>query len=64
MAFEEQGTRIDDLKMVIGKVSYATSLFDQDGIQVRFMNSKLEGNVSLFLCSIGNSFDFTDHFHD
>ena len=25
-------------------MAYATSLFDQDGIQVRFMNNRVEGN--------------------
>lgn len=44
MAFEENGSRIDDLKLIISRVAYATSLFDEDGIQVRFMNSQLEGN--------------------
>jgi hypothetical protein len=34
-----------DLKALMGKVAYATSLFDQDGISVRFMNSRI--NVSL-----------------
>ncbi|SCZ94689.1 BZ3500_MvSof-1268-A1-R1_Chr12-3g04047 [Microbotryum saponariae] len=41
MAFEEGGTRIDDLKVVISRCAYATSLFDFDGIQVRFMKSVL-----------------------
>lgn len=44
MAFEEGGSRIDDLKLIISRVAAATSLFDQDGIQVRFMNSRVEGN--------------------
>ncbi|GFZ51966.1 hypothetical protein JCM24511_09736 [Saitozyma sp. JCM 24511] len=44
MAFEEGGERIDDLKLILSRVAYATSLFDQDGIQVRFMNNRLEGN--------------------
>lgn len=44
MAFEENGERIDDMKAVMGKVAYATSLFDQDGIQVRFMNSRVNGD--------------------
>ncbi|KAI5455184.1 hypothetical protein NCC49_000002 [Naganishia albida] len=44
MAFEEGGERIDDLKLILSRVAYATSLFDQDGIQVRFMNSRVEGN--------------------
>ncbi|OCF40751.1 hypothetical protein I317_05446 [Kwoniella heveanensis CBS 569] len=44
MAFEQGGERIDDLKLIISRVAYATSLFDHDGIQVRFMNSRVEGN--------------------
>jgi len=44
MAFEQNGERIDDLKMILGKVAAATALFDSDGIQVRFLNSNLQGN--------------------
>jgi hypothetical protein len=44
MQFEENGERIDDLKVILERVAYATSLFDRDGIQVRFMNSTHEGN--------------------
>lgn len=44
MQFEENGERIDDLKLILGRVAYATSLFDDDGIQVRFMNSTDQGN--------------------
>jgi len=47
MAFEENGERIDDLKLILSRVAYATSLFDSDGIQVRFMNSNVQGdNIS------------------
>jgi hypothetical protein len=44
MAFEENGERISDLKLILSKVAYAASLFDADGIQVRFMNSDRQGN--------------------
>ena len=44
MAFEENGERIDDLKLVMSRVAFACSLFDRDGIQVRFMNSRVDGN--------------------
>jgi len=44
MQFEENGERIDDLKLILSRVAYATSLFDEDGIQVRFMNSPDQGN--------------------
>ncbi|GAA5930985.1 uncharacterized protein JCM15063_002513 [Sporobolomyces koalae] len=44
MAFEEGGSRIDDLKLIVSRVAFAASLFDDDGIEVRFMNSRIEGN--------------------
>ena len=44
MAFEENGERIDDLKVILSRVAFATSLFDDDGVQVRFMNSPLKGD--------------------
>ena len=44
MSFEEGGSRIDDLKLIIGRCAFVAALFDQDGIQVRFMNSRVDGN--------------------
>ncbi|KAL1953097.1 hypothetical protein VTO42DRAFT_3598 [Malbranchea cinnamomea] len=44
MQFEENGERIKDLKLILSRVAYAASLFDEDGIQVRFMNSNEQGN--------------------
>ncbi|GAA5895573.1 hypothetical protein JCM5296_003752 [Sporobolomyces johnsonii] len=44
MAFEENGSRIEDLKLVVSRVAQAAALFDEDGLQVRFMNSRVEGN--------------------
>ncbi|KAJ8100934.1 hypothetical protein POJ06DRAFT_249905 [Lipomyces tetrasporus] len=44
MAFEENGERIDDLKLILSRVAYAAALFDADGIEVRFMNSNIMGN--------------------
>jgi hypothetical protein len=76
MQFEEGGSRIDDLKLVLERCAFAASLFDDDGstyhdpllvsavrllillipflpcplpsfpstVQVRFMNSRVEGN--------------------
>lgn len=35
---------IDELKFLLQAVAFASSLFDQDGFSVRFMNSGLEGN--------------------
>lgn len=44
MEFEEEGERINDLGVIISRVAYIASLFDDDGIQVRFMNSNVEWN--------------------
>lgn len=33
-----------DMKSILAKVAHATSLFDQDGIQVRFLNSQINGD--------------------
>lgn len=38
MQFEENGERIDDLKLILSRVAFAATLFDDDGIDVRFMN--------------------------
>ena len=38
MQFEDNGERIKDLQLILARVAYAASLFDDDGIQVRFMN--------------------------
>lgn len=42
MSFEENGERIKDLKMILDRVAHATALFDDDGIQIRFMNDPNE----------------------
>lgn len=44
MQVDENGERIKDLKVILSKVAYAASLFDNDGIQVRFINSPVQGN--------------------
>lgn len=41
MQFEENGERIDDMKLVIKRVAQAGCLFDEDGISIRFMNTVL-----------------------
>ena len=41
MQFEEEGSRIKDLRLVLERVSFAATLFDPDGISVRFMNTDL-----------------------
>lgn len=44
MQFFENGVRIEELKMMVGKIATAAGLFDSDGIEVRWLNSKKEGN--------------------
>jgi hypothetical protein len=44
MAFEEEGEPIADLRLIFSKVAEVATLFDQDGIQIRFLNSQAEGN--------------------
>lgn len=44
MAFEQNGERIEDLKLILSRVAFACSLFDQDGINIRFLNSQYDGN--------------------
>lgn len=44
MAFEEEGERIADLRLIFSKVAEVATLFDQDGIQIRFLKSQAEGN--------------------
>ncbi|KIY91626.1 hypothetical protein MNEG_16338, partial [Monoraphidium neglectum] len=38
------GERIDDLRVILGRAAEVATLFDDDGILVRFMNSPVEGN--------------------
>lgn len=44
MKHDEGGERIDDLKATLGRCAYIGGLFDDDGIEVRFMNSQIKGN--------------------
>lgn len=39
MQFEEKGERIKDLQLILQRVAFAGTLFDDDGVEVRFMNS-------------------------
>jgi len=39
MQFEEEGSRIKDLRLILDRVAFAATLFDSDGISVRFMNT-------------------------
>ncbi|KAL2828585.1 hypothetical protein BJY01DRAFT_228337 [Aspergillus pseudoustus] len=42
--FEEKGVRKEQLKQIIGIVATIASTFDEDGINVRFMNNELSRN--------------------
>jgi hypothetical protein len=42
MQFEEGGERIKDLKLILERVASVTTLFDDDGISLRFMNARYE----------------------
>lgn len=48
MAFSEGGERIEDLKYILGVLSKVITLFDEDGITVRFLNgdTNLDGLTS------------------
>jgi hypothetical protein len=47
MQFEEEGSRIKDLRLILERVSFAATLFDPDGISIRFMNTELSGQSQL-----------------
>jgi len=40
MLIDQAGDRIEDLKLILSRVAYAASLFDENGINVRFMNTQ------------------------
>ena len=40
MSFEENGERIKDLQLIMQRVVFAATLFDEDGIDIRFMNDE------------------------
>jgi hypothetical protein len=42
MAFEEGGERIKDLHLILQRVASVATLFDEDGISLRFMNSNYD----------------------
>lgn len=42
MAFEEQGERIKDLELIMQRVAFAATLFDEDG----YVNSCCHGNTA------------------
>ncbi|KAL2918935.1 hypothetical protein HK105_201769 [Polyrhizophydium stewartii] len=40
----EGGSRINDLKFILSRTAHITTLFDDDGVRVRFINSLLESD--------------------
>ncbi|KUL85244.1 hypothetical protein ZTR_08967 [Talaromyces verruculosus] len=42
--FEEDGSRLTQLRQILGLISTAASKFDQDGVTIRFMNSDERGD--------------------
>lgn len=45
MQFEENGERIKDLRLILERVASVTTLFDEDGISLRFMNATYPPNL-------------------
>ena len=54
MAFEENGSRINDLKLILGRVAEVATMFDDDGILIRFMNGNAQGNGIRDAASVAN----------
>lgn len=44
MAFEEGGERIKDLRLILERVASVATIFDDDGISIRFMNANYQQN--------------------
>lgn len=44
MQFEESGERVNDLKVILGRVAEVATNFDTNGINIRFMNCNVQGN--------------------
>ena len=45
MAFEENGERIKDLRLILERVTSIATIFDEDGISLRFMNANYPTNL-------------------
>ena len=45
MAFEENGERIKDLRLILERVASTATIFDEDGISLRFMNANYQTNM-------------------
>ena len=44
MNFEQNGERMEDLRLILSRVVYTAALFDDDGISIRFMNDPYPDN--------------------
>lgn len=44
MEFEENGERIKDLRLILERVASAATMFDDNGISIRFMNAQFPEN--------------------
>lgn len=44
MKYADNGERIDDLKLILERVSEVATLFDDDGISIRAMNANVQGD--------------------
>jgi hypothetical protein len=44
MRFEDNGARIQEMTRILSRIAQITTLFDDDGILIRFMNNNTEGN--------------------
>jgi hypothetical protein len=42
MAFEENGERIKDLRLILERVASVATVFDEDGVSLRFMNANYD----------------------
>ncbi|KAL2918932.1 hypothetical protein HK105_201766 [Polyrhizophydium stewartii] len=51
---QENGDRIDDLKFILSKAAEVMTLFDDDGVQVRFMNSDVAGDGICTAAQVGD----------
>jgi len=45
MAFEENGERIKDLRLILERVASVATLFDEDGVSLRFMNANYDTSL-------------------
>ena len=45
MQFEENGERIKDLQLILQRVSSVATIFDSDGVQLRFMNANYDTSM-------------------